>query len=177
MMFLPYLNWLWATGLELDLVNFTIVLRIAMIFLLFSLPFALNPIASFNQHQKGSPHRFHTSNRSKIILLPHYYVFFRGQQNLGGSWVLLLLFLSVPYLCLTTNWALLHRHSPQTHPPSISHVTYVVRRSEEHQQGKQSGHQPSLISLSRRCLNKWKGLKKFMNPSSTSKKGLQHQIL
>ncbi|CAH1428443.1 unnamed protein product [Lactuca virosa] len=83
MMFLPYLNWLWATGLELDLVNFTIVLRIAMIFLLFSLPFALNPIASFNQHQKGSPHRFHTSNRSKIILLPHYYVFFRGQQNLG----------------------------------------------------------------------------------------------
>ncbi|CAH1431948.1 unnamed protein product [Lactuca virosa] len=89
-----------------------------------------------------------------------------------GSWVLLLLFLSVPYLCLTTNWALLHRHSPQTHPPSISHVTYVVRRSEEHQQGKQSGHQPSLISLSRRCLNKWKGLKKFMNPSSWAEMGV-----
>ncbi|CAH1416994.1 unnamed protein product [Lactuca virosa] len=56
-------------------------------------------------------------------------------------------------------------------------MTYVVRRSEEHQQGKQSGHLPSSVSLSRRCLNKWKGLKKFMNPSSTSKKGLQHQML
>ncbi|CAH1416993.1 unnamed protein product [Lactuca virosa] len=44
-------------------------------------------------------------------------------------------------------------------------MTYVVRRSEEHQQGKQSGHLPSSVSLSRRCLNKWKGLKKFMNPS------------